>query len=77
MQNIIDIWNKNCEPKERLHSLQNVHRNSDSPWGRINRVDYITPWLTQVHTPSHGGYKVDKVHNKFIPEQYRSKESLN
>lgn len=44
-----------------------INENSITPWGKAQSVEYITPWLTRVDTVGHGGYKVDKTHNKIIP----------
>lgn len=48
-----------------------IHKDSRSPWGKIQHVEYITPWLTSVCTASHGGYKVDRSHNSAIPAYMR------
>lgn len=50
-----------------------IHKDDRSPWGKVQYADYITPWLTRVHTASHGGYKVDRAHNSIIPEYLRRK----
>jgi hypothetical protein len=50
-----------------------IHKYKQSPWGKIQSVEYITPWLTFVSTLSHGGYKVDRTHNAVIPEYLRRK----
>lgn len=36
-----------------------INENSITPWGKAQRVEYITPWLTMVDTASHGGYKTE------------------
>lgn len=50
-----------------------IHRDSRTPWGKAQQVEYITPWLTRVYTAGHGGYKVDRTHNGVIPEYARRK----
>jgi hypothetical protein len=50
-----------------------IHRDTRTPWGKVQEVEYITPWLTRVHTAGHGGYKVDRTHNGAIPEYIRRK----
>lgn len=50
-----------------------IHKDSKSPWGKVQLAEYITPWLTRVHTAGHGGYKVDRSHNGVIPEYARRK----
>jgi hypothetical protein len=50
-----------------------IHKGKQSPWGKIQDVEYITPWLTFVSTAGHGGYKVDRSHNGVIPEYARIK----
>ena len=50
-----------------------IHKDDRSPWGKVEDVQYLTPWLTQVSTASHGGYKLDRAHNAIIPEYMRKK----
>jgi hypothetical protein len=52
-----------------MEKLKN--RGDRSPWGTIQDVDYITPWLCSVSTSSHGGLKVSKAFNKLIPAYAR------
>jgi hypothetical protein len=71
MQKVLGVWHNS--KYERFHSLLNVHQGSRSPWGVVQRCDYLTPWLTQVNTAGHGGFKLDKEHNKLMPRDCRRK----
>ena len=53
--------------------INQIGRGSRTPWGTAQRVDYITPWLTQVFTAGHGGFKVDRKHNALIVQSLRAK----
>ena len=50
-----------------------IHAGTQTPWGKAQEVEYVTPWLTFVSTAGHGGYKVDRSHNGVIPEYLRKK----
>ncbi len=42
-----------------------------SPWGKIQTIERLTPFLTKVTTASHGGLYVSKEENKKIPKIFR------
>jgi hypothetical protein len=44
-----------------------------SPWGMVQTIFEITPWLHTFDTSSHGGMKLDRKHNELIPEYARRK----
>jgi hypothetical protein len=47
----------------------NIPKNS--PWGKVQNHEFITPWLVQVSTASHGGCKIEPNYNNLIPSHIR------
>ena len=50
-----------------------VKKGIRSPWGKVQNVEHITPWLSRVSTATHGGFKLAPNKNKYIPNDLRRK----
>lgn len=50
-----------------------IEKGSRSPWGKIQRVEFFTPWLCRVSTAGHGGMKLSREFNRLVPKEVRSK----
>jgi hypothetical protein len=42
-----------------------------TPWGKPDQVDEYVPGITWYDTPSHGGFHLDRYHNKQVPDYMR------
>jgi hypothetical protein len=44
------------------------HLPKHTPWGGINHAEVLTPGITFISTPGHGGYHLDRCHQSVVQE---------